>query len=749
MKSPFDLRKEKILAKAKRLLYAGGTPPIKNYLSNIVSILMPQKSSIQAVTPKSNFNNGDIIKASEIVEIARGLQEDTDILQEWSTYLKDTLDLEFTKRKQRRESIEKRIQDVISAANEIDKYKSEGVTKGPGAASTVINFSDLSLIDFTRTTVDILPSAGASSDGEATLPKDPMVSRKLDLSKFFLVEFNYPEGSEILSPVQNIFNKDFRLPFQIILPGASSQSVTIKIALNKNLQPEEISGVELEGINFSSVKISTSLDNKNWTPKGEGTLSPVNRTLIRFNKEVVVYLQLELKSTKITDNFNGSTLGLKSLDIFNASYYNKGILVSQKLLADSSPLQGVKLNVLSNIPENTSVDLEVSFTSPDSGYIKSKRLTSQINGLDLVVWNPNTSKEELVVNTLTPPSDGSRFWKIATSISNPVLWDAEVFAGINQWFLESKEVNYSVLDSPYKIPTLEEWPVEKIDAFNGGVFIEPQLTVVGDISNNYVFDPISGAILSKGFLFKNSYSYGSEETTEHMLIVSRASNSNFMRPGRVYKLTSFVHCVKETSFELKSMLPGSDYGGGTFTFSYYLNGKSILTVGEDQVEGLGGWLSFSANSSFIVGWNKIEILVYRPDQTNELAPTLPAGLRFTLDPLSTENRKLYNISKMQCKLNSLVKTGEFSLKVLRNPGNRSSWAWEENSATPDIILSDSWGHDTTNVFLDGITKGVGASFQTSIRKGNLEDAPGVWIRGTFKGSGNVPPEIRNIKVEAI
>lgn len=747
-KSPAVIRKLISLTKARRLLYAAGVPPVKRIVASLSDFFLPDFPA-DPVTKPSTFNNGDIVEASDITTLAESFQEDTDILQTWSNTLQSELEHQFTERENRRKNIERRLRQIITTARNIRNFSFSGVSKGPGSLYKNIDFSDPTLIDYLRSTVDIIPSAGVQADGEASLSTDPLRTKRLDKSKFKITNLNYPEGSLIISPIENVLTDNNTEPFQIVIPGNGQGSVTVDLLLNFNSMPELISGVDIRGITECTIKVYTTLDNRTWTLQKTGKLSTLNKTLLRFPETRASGVRVELLNPKRTPADNGETLGIRSLNIFRAAYLKEGVLITQKLLEEASPLEGVRLNVKSFIPENSSIDIEVSFTGPEEGFLKTKRLTSEADGVNLTVWNPNSSISVFNFDVAVPSVDSSRFWTLPNGISDAVLWDAELFAGIDQWFVESKEVNYSELDFAYKAPLLEDWPLEQVDKFDGGIFLSPRFTITGDITEANILDPISGSSLEDGFLFRNNHQYFTGDLEDHLLILATDGVQNFLSPGREYRLTTYVHCLKETAIDLAANLPGASAAGGTLPFSLYINGKSALAAGETSLEGLSSWLEFSSTASFTPGWNKIELLVYRPREDNEMSPSGACALRLSLDPLSASSKESLNISRVRCKTESLNKTTEFALKILRAPGDRSAWAWEENSTTPDFILGHHWNHDPTDVFLDGISVGEGAKFEASVRRGSVESSPGLWIRSFLRSNGTITPELKYIEIEVI
>jgi hypothetical protein len=754
--TPAEIRKEAADRKAKRLLYAGGIPIIDSLIQKLSRYFLPSDDPKNPTSKEVEIYPGNIINADQIVGYARALEEDTSTLTEWADLTLDEMEKRYLERLNRRETIERRLRQIIAKSTSLDRFAKEGLFSGPGAGSVIIDFTQPSFIDFSRTTIDIIPAGGIEGNGEAVLPRNSAITRLVSLADALILSITAPPGSKSLSSPLNIFSDNPSKPFQVVIPGDGGGEIRLEIQLNKRADEVTLSGVEIEGLSECEIILEGSRDNASWSVLGKGKLASLGKTIFRFNRQPIKSIAIVLSSPKRTPGENGETVGIRRIRLFSGTYIDSGVFTTQALLGSAAPLSGVKITTISETPDSTSIDLMVSFTSADGPFIKTERIPSKAQGHEFTVWSPSSTRQ--LVEKIYPAQESennAKFWVISTPSLDAdkeiVNWDSELFVGTDQWFVESTKQNYEQLDYPYKIPSINEWDSFRIDRFNSGIFMEPYTAYTGPVTGDLTVDAtpliISGSLYGTYLLVKNDHSYGSGWNHENMVIIGCSEGINYLKPGREYRFTTFLHFTEETGIRISAITPGAGHSAGAITFTYCINGKPVLSAGEIQLEDATGYESFSSDVSFIAGWNKVEILVYRPNTSTEQNPDGRAVLLFSFDPTDKDYAEELQLSVMRARQESLTRVSEFSLRFLRNPGNRAAWAWIED--TNAILLNDRWGTSYTAAKFDGITAGVPANFTSSFRVGNSDETPGCWIKGFLRSSGESTPRVQSIRVDSI
>lgn len=749
-KSPSDLKIEEALKDARRILLAAGSHPTPSLQQRISIVLAPDTE--KPTTPIIDIKTGDRIQASVISSVAKGLHKDVNLLSNWFNKLQDDVDKEHSIRDKRRQVIERRIRSVVEKGKSLERYSTKGSVEGVGALTEVINFTRLDKIDFTRTTCDITPAGGIDADGEALLSRDSMKSIIFIPAQPRVIDIDSTAGVRILTNPLNIFTRTLTDSLQMVVPGGAEGSVDITYEIADT--QVTLSCIDIEGLSYCEIQVWLSDRGTAWEAVGRGKLSPQGRTSLKFLPFSAKYIRIRLSNPMTTPGQAGEAIGIKRLLLSRNSYVDSGELVTQKLLGPAAPLSGVRISANANVPDDTSIDLQVSFAGPDGPFVKSNRLTSS-NKQSFVVWTGDTSRTELSTNSLTPPSDTTkRFWKISNVGLDVVQWDSELFVGENQWWVETKEVMHEYLDFPYKIPSLYDWSDTRIDGLAGGVFTSPAAVISGNITTaDWDTDILTGSVSELNpettFLYTNRHSYAGDAQDYSMLIFGSVGTTKYMAPGREYRMTTYIHALEEVAFKLSAHVPGTLCNGGTFCFAYYINGREVLSVGDTQLPAESEYSYFSTNTSFSSGWNKIDVVIYRPNQTYETNPIGTSALRLSLEPLNDTIQNSLNLTVIRARKESLSRTNEFALRVLKNPGNRSIWAWQENTSANNIVLASDWNNNTDKIVFDGIALGEPANFNVSFRTGDSSLGGGVWVRALFRGTADIPPTLNSIKVEAI
>ncbi len=547
------------------------------------------------------------------------------------------------------------------------------------------SFFDTSKVDLDRTTVAINPE-----EGICTLANDLSASRPVDLNKATLVREVVGDGGTIRGSILQALTSYRNEALLVSLPkGVEYEGVVNLTGMSTAPGAEDellANSVMLDMGGVGTIEVSTSVDGINWEVVHSGLAN--TPTTVRFQQRYVGFLRARVTGV-------GGVFLLRRMLLSCMGYARTGTLYSTQFSAGSStsPISVVKLVLDASSPIGTSIRGYISTASGGPWVSISQDPVS--------LYDIASSKEVTTESTAFARESGtSRFFKFvhpdfsAGSQTAPLVDSGDLFWGIDGFRVESFMQDWAMYGDPNHVPTLDDWS-------------SPPTTV------RWCMLKDKGVMsLSDSWTHRSSGNIRQLSTggyTSHIaILVSDSSSGHSLVPSYNYRFTTWVFASEPRT--LVSQTAVCYYPGALNTstvhapFSIYLNGspiyhQTLITTGTTFES------SRSADWVFRQGWNKVELLVYRPSVVGSAHGI--GMIVFAPNLWHTDREGLYHITDMAAAGPTVRRTSEFKLRWSTPISSMTSWAWAQDSlGQATYALTNFDPGQTAYPYIDGQTSGV-------------------------------------------
>jgi len=614
----------------------------------------------------------------------------TDISDAYDATINQTLKVmnDFNFAETERKKLRQELQTISKKIDELILF-----SKDPSSMSESIieNFTDMSMIDNTKSTVY------ANIDlQEITLKENNRLSNKVLLvgsnTKFQALTPNVKEAA--IETINNAFDDSLNTAWWHVIKTKGPGTVRAELAILFT-QEEEINTIEYVAHHGNPVLIQLeyTTDGYTYTP-----LPGLNNKRNVVDKESWSFPLLKVKGIKFTfekkdydDNSAGVYnyyFGAKNISAYKKNYLSDGVLYTNPFVFQSTNINMVTLLAKHEIPSNTSIDYEVALLESEQDpesviwYPISSADDSSPRAPKLVEFNIRSSKniEFTSAEATQEVINGMKVFRLLQSDKTPTIPD-----------------NVNDIQNPQLLRGINQWKRERT-----------YIPFTGDVPLNHMW---SEMLQSRPSQIRTDYLPISN------ILSLRRLNSGLQ--DNFYRFTTCIYYDEAKTAPLSLAMVQNINGINTRlgTYTVYLNGERMISSNEE------------VSLKFKNGWNQIQILYHWGDMT----------LRkdYTQDQLPIETRlgkfNFMEQTKVRADLEPLECVDKHSLYYNVSPNDRNYFAIYDQQ----IVL---------NYLPDNCI------FQLSYELPNVEiNNNQILVKATFKRSADAPnltPKLYSIQLQS-
>jgi len=571
-----------------------------------------------------------------------------------------------------------------------------------GRAVLFDNFRDSSKIDLEQTTAFV-----NTTGGTVTLPVDRAVTIRYSPKDMIVVK-ETPGPNVILqgSPFSGVFSDYSDRVWQAIVPEGSSFVVEINITggdvIRGHMNEVELNRIYIEPLTPLYLTVETSTDRVNWTVLvNQRVASPED---ISIEPIWTLYLRFTVRGSGM--------VGIRKVELGRVGTVEAASLYSKALVADTS-LYSLLFRTVEETPHGTSITHYIS-TTPAGPW--STISPGTFNLLDSLL------QAETFTSAVADATTNLYRFDIASSVAIPE--SGELCRGIGQFKVEAFSFDWAKLGDAYHIPQAEDY---------GRGLGTPLTAYMGLFGSIDTIAPAEVSVAASSFIVE--YESGGQTWWGVPLV----DESGSVLVGNYnYRIRTWLYSDRDIEINNAGggvyALSGSFTGVHGFGWALSINGlriaydNTIFVVAD--IPGSGD-LTASTGKSFPIhlksGWNKIELMLYTPDDTTLGGAILTQPMALLLRPsiptftLPSQYAWAYVPKQNEYTLwadgAAMARVSEFYLKWNICPLDRDFWAWKISpaSGTPSSVMLNYDPADTQTT-IDGKFYGSGGILQIKYLK---------------------------------
>lgn len=562
------------------------------------------------------------------------------------------------------------------------------------------NFRDNTKVNLEKTTA-FINTAG----GFATLPLAPNRTVYYTPNNIKVIkEVTSPKVKLLADNFLNVFTPCGNELWQAVIPENESYLIEINLT-GKEVIPGHSNEVELnrifiEPVGTISIRIDSSVDGFNW------------KRLIGENIQTGTYFNIEptwALFLRFTVEGTGH-VGIRQIELGKTGTSSTATLYSKALTANTS-IYNLIFKTNEELPHGTEIN---HYISTEENGTWSRITPGKITLLD-------TIEKSVVFSDALTAEVSTGLYKYTTPDAAAILESGILRRGISQCKVTAMPFDWQPKGDKYHIPEIEDFQK------NLGNQLHTYMSVYESLSGTTIA-PSGVRSTAKSFII----TYSNEEQSWWGVPIISATGT-ILNKNYNYKISTYLYSDRDVIIDNAG---GGIYAlTGTFTgikgagWSLYINDRRIAY--DNAIYSVlaipgSGTLTTATGKSFPLalkaGWNKIDLLVYMPDNTVLTANVTDYPMALLLRPCIFDFNlpDQYNWSYVPKQQEypiwadgaPMPRVSEFFLRWNTRPLDNDFWAWRVSMATgtPEAVLVNYNAKSGTNT-IDGIYKGSDTIFQ--------------------------------------
>lgn len=661
------IQKERITGKLLQQIYMHGrTPTLAEIRRKLADVFAGKIVGLPLFEPRlvasSQIVDPDLLTANAVE-----IKEDLDTLKDWinetlenEAVLFGAFDTELTTIGNKLEKQSAELQNILLQEYHLSK---NGITD---------SFKDSSKIDLQNSTVLINNQIGFVS-----LPLSSVATVRYPVTNTQLVEEKFAGATSLGFSFMNALTDYADQTWQVDLKTGGSYSVMLNITglpvIAGHDNEIEINRITITPIGTFSLTIEASVDNMNWQTIATRTIS--NYTVFDFDPTWVLFLRFTIAGNGV--------VGIKHMDVWKIHTAEKATLFSTAHTL-SNNVSSFLFSAEGDIPHGTNIKHFIrlgdtaAWTQIEPGVVNISNLVVNTVAISGLVYDPVSMLYNYNIDDV-----------------NILDESGEMLRGLNQFYVRSFSFNWTLLGDSYHVPKLDDF-----DGTHGIV----HSAYMSPLPTCYYPDVMPTELPASTSSFIVNYV---GDNTKWWGIGITSASGMVLTPESSYCITTYLYSDRDIYIE--------NAGGGLYVissdpalanmrfvgWSLYLNNgmlvSSNITCAVNNIPDMEVLTSSNGQTfplSLRRGWNRIDLLVYVPEDTllNSTLKTTQVVLylRPSIIDYKPDSDLLWEKLPAQTSYpiwadgKALTRVSSFYLKWNVPPADSSYWAWRINENTQKI-----------------------------------------------------------------
>jgi len=675
----------------QKIFMSGITPRISDIRAQLSRLLTGKQIGLPLFSPRMVAGK-EVVNPDVLRDNASEIQEDLGTLSESLVEILESEAITFGAATGEVQELKHRLtklkEDLDSRLNQ---------EHNQGREVLFDNFRDNSKVDLENTTAFI-----STTGGYVTLPTNEKETTRFSPSKISLVKETPSSGVKTLGSLfVGVFSDYADKVWQADFPEGGSYIAEVNLTSSGVIlghgNEVEINRVYVDPLAPITISIASSTDGLNWSPLINSMIT--GPMYFDFPPVWALYL-------KFTILGNGHT-GIRQVSIGKVGTLENATLYSKALTSQKS-LYTLLFNTKELVPQGTSIS---HFFATSAGGPWAPITPGKVHFMETTT-TAETFSTEIALDSST------LLYAYPINASNAIIESGELRRGVAQFKVSAFSFDWAQRGDPKHIPQLSDYTEN----------LGHTLSCYMSPSSGATIAPLNIATDANSFIINYCRD---DQTWWGVPLISSAGS--ILKPNYNYRITTYLYSDREM---LLSNAGGGVYAlGGSFTgtkgIGWALVVNDVRVVYDNSIFVVAsipgsGTLTSSTGRSFPLslqnGWNKIELLLYVPDDTALGASILAENMVLLLRPniinftLRDADNWSYVPKQSQYPIWAdgapMNRVSEFYLKWNVPSLNYDYWAWRisPTSGSPSDVLIN-YDPTVSSSTIDGRYKGSNEKFQ--------------------------------------